>query len=68
MTKFQALFVAFLRHDDYCNGSYRWVAAKYKRRYSEKLPFNYKITNGGNQIDGMELSLEASKKLNIILD
>ena len=66
MTKFQALFVAYLRLR--CEGSWRWVAAKYDERYSQKIPFILKSTIGGNQIDGMQLCQSASNILNIQVD
>ena len=57
MTKFQALFVKYLRIK--CDGSWRWVAAKYEERYTLKIPFKLGMTSGGNQIVGMNLCNEA---------
>lgn len=54
MTKLQALFVLWLRHEEFCGGSWRWVAGKYYNRYKYKQPFKDEPTNG-NQIDGIEL-------------
>lgn len=62
MTRFQALFVKFLRIR--CDGSWRWVAGMYGRRYVEKIPFTPTTTYGGNQLDGMFLCDEAMKLLN----
>ena len=66
LTKFQALFIAYLRLK--CEGSWRWVAAKYRERYLDKIPFNSNGTFGGNQIDGMFLCGKASEILNIVVD
>lgn len=66
MTKYQALVVKYLRMR--CEGSWRWVAAKYSERYDNKIPFNHEMSFGGNQIDGLELCREASKILNEIID
>jgi len=69
MTRFQALYVAFLRLECKSNGSWRWVAARYYDRYDKKIPFlGYDMTYGGNQIDGMYLCAEAGKILKINLD
>lgn len=57
MTKFQTLFVKYLRVK--CDGSWRWVAAKYQMRYADRVPFTLECTVGGNQIDGMELCEKA---------
>ena len=59
MTRFQALYVTYLRN--ICTGSYEWVAAKYKDRYDEILPFN-DITD--NKLIGMELCRMSRKILN----
>jgi hypothetical protein len=66
ITKFQALFITYLRLR--CEGSWRWVAAKYEERYTEKIPFKMTLTFGGNQIDGMFLCNKAGKILNIECD
>lgn len=58
MTLHQALFVKWLRVRQ--GGSWRYVAAKFKQRYEDKLPFKDEfLTFGGNQIDGMFLCKEA---------
>jgi hypothetical protein len=57
MTKFQALFVKYLRIR--CNGSWRFVAGKYSNRYEYGLPFNYDSSWGGNQLIGMDLCNKA---------
>lgn len=62
MTRFQALFVKYLRVK--CDGSWRWVAAKYQMRYIDKVPFIFETTLGGSQIDGMNLCSEAMNLLN----
>lgn len=62
LTKFQALFIKYLRIK--CDGSWRWVAAKYKARYDDNKPFNYEMTMGGNQLDGMILCSSAMSILN----
>lgn len=62
LTLSQALFVKFLRIR--CEGSWRWIASKYQRRYGEKLPWNEDMTFGGNQIVGMELCDAAMNLLN----
>lgn len=62
MTKFQAYYVKFLRIK--CEGSWRWVAAKYEMRYKDKIPFRFEFTYGGNQIDGMNLCQKAMIMLN----
>lgn len=53
MTKFQALYVKYLRI--VCEGSWRWVAAHYDRRYLYSLPFNDDVLVQGNQIIGRDL-------------
>lgn len=63
MTKFQALFVLWLRHEEFCGGSWRWIAQKYNNRYVDKIPFNTNPTTGGNQIDGINLEIEAFEVL-----
>lgn len=62
MTKFQALYVKYLRVK--LDGTWRWVAGKYNQRYVEKKPFSLHMTYGGNQIEGMSLCDEAMKLLN----
>lgn len=57
MTKFQALYVKYLRV--VCKGSWKWVASKYDNRYLYNLPFNYDSTWGGNQLYGRELCNKA---------
>lgn len=71
MTKFQALFVYWLR--ERCDCSWRALAAHFYNRYnydwSNKLTtetYSYNIcTFGGNQIEGMVLHEESMKILNI---
>ena len=72
MTKFQALFVLYLRHEKFCGCSWRALAAHYGNRYNmitgefkslhDRIVFD-KLTYGGNQIDGIILEEEASKIL-----
>lgn len=62
MTRFQALYIKYLRIR--CEGTWRWVAAKYHSRYKDLKPFDFEITYGGNQIDGMFYCDEAMKLLN----
>ncbi len=62
MTKFQALFIKYLRVE--LEGSWRWVAAKYDMRYKDNLPFTFESTIGGNQLEGLKLCDEAQKLLN----
>ena len=61
MTRQQALFVKFLRVT--CDGSWRWVAYKWRARYEKGLPFNYRPSNGGNQLDGIVLCSTAQTLL-----
>lgn len=42
MTRFQALFIKYLRIK--CDGSWRWVAAKYENRYIHNEPFKFETT------------------------
>lgn len=69
MTKFQALFIKYLRTR--CDCTWRAVAAHFYNRYSldyklksfeERIDFNT-MTWGGNQIDGMMLCDEAMELL-----
>jgi hypothetical protein len=62
LTKFQALYIKYLREK--CEGSWRWVAAKFEQRYTDKVPFKHESTFGGNQLDGMSLCSEAMSILN----
>ena len=67
MTKFQALFVLYLRHEQFCGCSWKALSAHYYNRYNfDNSLKEYKsrikfrgITTGGNQIDGMMLEKEA---------
>lgn len=69
MTRYQALYVAFLRLECKCNGSWRWLASRYSERYNQKIPFlGLGWSCGGNQIDGMLLCEKASKILKINLN
>lgn len=61
MTRFQALFVKYLRIR--CDGSWRWVAAKYEDRYIHNNSFKIGLTHGGNQIIGRDLCNEAMNML-----
>ena len=66
MTKFQALYILFLREK--CEGSYRWVAANYNNRYVKQIPFQgIKMSINGNQLEGIELIKKSNQilKLNI---
>ena len=71
MTRFQALFVFYLRNEKLQGCSWRALAAHYFNRYDingnlisleKREVFEY-LTHGGNQIDGMFLCNEASKVL-----
>lgn len=57
LTKYQALYIKFLREK--CEGSWRWVAGKFELRYTDRVPFSFEMTYGGNQLDGMSLCSEA---------
>ena len=74
MTRFQALFIYWLREK--CNCSWRAIDAHFNNRYNkdgtrknitEEISFNI-WTIGGNQLGGMILCQEASKLLNIQFD
>ena len=59
MTRFQALFVKYLRIKE--DGTWRYVCKKYIERY----PFSfYGKYIGGNQLVGMDLCNEAMNVLN----
>lgn len=72
MTRFQALYILYLRHDSMCECSWRSLAANYYNRYNmitgrlkdldERIKFD-KFTFGGNQLDGMDLEEQAFKIL-----
>ena len=62
MTKFQTLFILWLRHEKFCGSSWRVLARKYSERYNE-LPSGNPFYMKGNQIDGMDLEWEAAKML-----
>ena len=62
MTRFQALFVLWLRHEKFCGCSWRVLAARYLDRYN-KLPNGNWAYMKGNQIDGMELEYMAFNTL-----
>lgn len=62
MTKFQALFIKYLRVK--LGGSWRWVAAKYEMRYKDKLSFTHESTCGGNPLYGIFLCDNAMVLLN----
>ena len=67
MTKFQALFVLWLRHNSLRDCSWRELAAHYYNRYKSDgtlLPFNERINFketplSGNQLSGRELEYRA---------
>ncbi len=69
MTKFQALFVLWLRHESFCGCSWRALAGNYHERYNlnnELIPFECRESYkgiGANQIIGMRLEKEAFKIL-----
>ncbi|MCP4255010.1 MAG: hypothetical protein GY775_16710 [Candidatus Scalindua sp.] len=62
MTRFQALYVLWLRHESMGDCSYRTVASRYFKRYRYVY---HKVVPMiiGNQLDGMELELQAFKIL-----
>ena len=62
MTKFQALFVLWLRHESMCACSWRALSGNYNARYNDGSIWKYKGI-GGNQIDGIMLEEEAFKIL-----
>jgi hypothetical protein len=62
LTVFQALFIKYLRIR--CDGTWRWVAAKFDERYVDKVPFFLGPTVGGNQMTGLFLCDNARKLLN----
>lgn len=69
MTRFQALYIAYLRLECKCNGSWRWVAARFVDRYDKNIPFKgLEMTYGGNQIDGLILCKSASEILGINIE
>jgi len=61
MTRFQALYVKYLRTR--LDGSWRWVDGMYNRRYVEKTPFDDVTPTKGNQILGMDLCEQAQDLL-----
>ena len=69
LSKFQALFVLWLRHENYCGCSWRALAGHFYARYGYNLtlkPFKSRESYegfGGNQIDGMELEEKAFRIL-----
>ena len=74
MSKFQALYVYYLR--ERCECTWRALAAHYYNRYTEegklispkdRTEFEM-FTVGGNQIDGMLLCRDASDILGIKVD
>lgn len=77
MTKFQALYILYLRHSEMCGCSWRALAAHYYNRYNsitnelkqidERIKYGT-FTFGGNQIDGIELEKEAFKILSKDID
>ena len=62
MTKFQALFVLWLRHEKFGSCSLRALAGNYYARYNEGTMWKYKGI-GGNQLEGIKLEEEAFKVL-----
>ena len=67
MTKFQALFVLWLRHEKFCDCSWRALAGNYYARYEKCSMWKYDGYDG-NQLDGMQLDIDASKILGINTD
>lgn len=76
LTRFQALFIAYLRLECKCDCSWRSVAAHFNNRYNkdgsckllkEREDYNV-FTYGGNQLEGMILCDEASKILKIKIE
>jgi len=74
MTKFQALFVYWLREK--CNCSWRALDAHFNNRYNEdgsnkkiedKINFDT-LTLGGNQLNGILLHEKSMKILNIFYE
>ena len=72
MTRFQALFVFWIRNEKLQGCSWRATAANYYNRYDMStgnlIPFKNRLifklfTFGGNQLDGIALCEEASKIL-----
>jgi len=61
MTKLQALFVLWLRNDNFQGCSWRVLARRYFDRYKEIPGIMPNMI--GSQIDGMELEFEAWKVL-----
>ena len=53
MTKFQANYVKYLRVK--LDGSWRWVAGMYYKRYVDKIPFDLWPIIDGNQLTGINL-------------
>lgn len=69
MTRFQAKYVLWLRHERYNGCSWRALDGNYHERYTYSdtlIPIENRLKYdgwGGNQICGMELEKEASKIL-----
>ena len=69
MTKFQALYVLWLRHDTLQSCSWRALAGHFAARYgvlenTKRLSKRFVYDGfGGNQIDGMMIEAEAFKLL-----
>lgn len=72
MTKFQALFILWLRHESFYNCSWRALAWHYYNRYTyngKVKAYKYRdtkkryFTPGGNQLEGIFLEEEAFKIL-----
>lgn len=61
MTKLQALYVLWLRNDNFQGCSWRMLATRYFKRYGEVLGKIPRLI--GNQIDGMDLEYAAWKVL-----
>ena len=62
MSKFQALFVLWLRHKNFQACSWRELASLYEERY-RTMPNNRFFFMKGNQLDGIYLEEEAFKIL-----
>ena len=69
LTKFQALYVLYLRHESFQSCSWRALAGNYYSRYTFEntlIPIEDRKSYegvGGNQIDGAMLEREAFKVL-----
>lgn len=62
LTHFEYLFIKYIRIR--LDGTWRYVSAMYKNRYIDGKPFFDGMTNGGNQILGMDLCNAAMSYFN----